>query len=80
MPGPAFILTTSAKIISDKNMHKGDSMLRNRAGERRSHSNETGFPLSDSRGVLVLGDRRVQPDRSLGNIQVEWLGYVRVLK
>ena len=72
MPGTAF-MTTATNLISDKNMHKGDSMLCNRAGERRSHSNKTRFPLRDSRGVLVLDDRRVQPDRRLGNIEVEWL-------
>jgi hypothetical protein len=54
-------------------MHKGDPMLRHRTGERRSHSKKTRFPLSDSEGVLVLENRRVQPDRRLGNIETEWI-------
>jgi len=61
-------------------MQKTDPVLSHRAGERRHHSKKTRFPPSDSEGVLVLGDRRVQPDRRLGNIQVEWLENVRVLK
>jgi hypothetical protein len=66
-------MATSTKMISEKDMHKADSMLCNRAGERRSHNSKTRFPLRDFRGVLVLDDRRVQPDRRLGNIEVEWL-------
>jgi len=54
-------------------MHKGDPALQNRIGERRCHREKTGFPLTDSEGVLVLADRRSQPDRRLGNIEAEWI-------
>jgi len=54
-------------------MHKGDVALQNRKGELRRHSEKTRFPLSDSGGVLVLEDRRSQPDRRLGNIEAEWI-------
>jgi len=54
-------------------MHKGDVALQNRKGERRRHREKTRFPLSDSGGVLVLEDRRSQPDRRLGNIEAEWI-------
>jgi len=48
-------------------------MLQQRTRERRRHREKTRFPLSDSEGVLVLADRRVQADRRLGNIQAEWM-------
>jgi len=54
-------------------MHKFEPALQNRKAERRCHRENTRFPLSDSGGVLVLADRRSQPDRRLGNIEAEWL-------
>ena len=73
MPDPAIIPEASTKGGPDKNMHKGDSMLRHRTAERRYYGDKIRFPLRDSEGVLVLADRRLQPDRRLGNIEVEWL-------
>jgi hypothetical protein len=54
-------------------MHTDDSALPQRTGERRRQRGKTGFPLTDSEGVLVLADRRLQPDRRLGNIEAEWV-------
>lgn len=54
-------------------MQKTDSAFRHRMAERRHHREITKFPLSDSEGVLVLADRRLQPDRRLGNIETEWI-------
>jgi uncharacterized protein (DUF111 family) len=52
-------------------MQKADPVLRNRMAERRQHKRKTEFPLTDSTGVRVLDDRRIQPDRRLGNIEAE---------
>ena len=45
---------------------------RNKADRRRNPAKPR-FPLKDSGGELVIEDRRIQPDRRLDGIEVEWL-------
>ena len=46
--------------------------IRSRKDRRRS-GNNVRFPFRDSSGVLIPEDRRVQPERRLSGIEVEWL-------
>ena len=39
--------------------------------DRRRNSNIANFPLRDSDKEMVLEERRSQPDRRLGNIEIE---------
>ena len=44
--------------------------IRSRKDRRRSRRC-VNYPLRDSEGKMVLEDRRSQPDRRLGNIEIE---------
>ncbi len=41
--------------------------------DRRASFRNVKFPFQDSNGRLVACDRRVNPDRRLSNIKVEWI-------
>ena len=48
-------------------------MAKRNRQDRRCREGRTKFPLRDTSGELVSGDRRTQPDRRLSGIEVEWL-------
>ena len=41
--------------------------------DRRCRAGRTKYPLRDSGGEWVCGDRRSQPERRLSRIELEWL-------
>jgi len=53
-----------------KNMG-GDGMYTQRKKDRRIFTGKTIFPLKTKGGCLVKVDRRIMPDRRLGNIHLE---------
>jgi hypothetical protein len=46
-------------------------MYTQRKKDRRSFTGKTSFPLKTKGGCLVEEDRRIMPDRRLGNIHLE---------
>jgi hypothetical protein len=49
----------------------GNTATEKRNRGQRRWGLEPGFPLKDSNGVLVIGERRNLSDRRLGNISME---------
>jgi hypothetical protein len=48
-------------------------MYRQRKDDRRDFDWNSSFPLITKGGYLVKEDRRIIPDRRLGNIHLEWI-------
>lgn len=55
------------RIVKTSNVER-----RVRTADRRWVSASPACPFRDSNGSRVVNDRRLRPDRRIGNIQVEW--------
>ena len=43
------------------------------SGDRRQNDDKPRAPFKDSNGKLILGCRRMLPDRRINNLQAEWI-------
>ena len=43
------------------------------SGDRRQNDDKPRAPFKDSNGKLILGCRRMLPDRRINNLQTEWI-------